>query len=594
MKKPRQSKHQPDQVKEYLKCKGWELKLEGQNFKVQICVFCGNSKSNFEVHKDRGMYKCWACGAEGSFFRLKKHLGDAHIDAVTIAQLSPEDEEPVKQEDLDQLTKNAERAASRIWKRQDALQYLKNRGFNEESIQHFKLGCVRKDGGDLWITIPHLMNGKCMNLKYRNISGGALKWKQEKAGKRILYNVDALEQYDEIVITEGELKAVALWQVGIKNVIGLPQGVETFKPEFIDQLMKMKKIYLVMDSDIAGQKGAEKLGIRLGIERTYNVVIDDGKDPDEYLFEKGHTVEEFKALMKRAKLMDVRNIVSLQDAFRQLGEQLLTQDKDSFDGYQTPWPNVNQIIKGLRKGELIVLSSPPKYGKSTMALNISYHLAKDENVPVLFMCMEMGPDRLARKLTSMETSVADENISFGDVMAAKFEMRGKPFYLPERVRTEDPEKIFETIRACHKRYGIEFLVFDNLHFLCRQVDKLREQVGVVVQNFKLLAEELHIPVLLIVHPRKLKGKGPMTSDDLRESAAIHADADMVIILHRKRLTAISEDDNYDDDGDDARGILSEETSIIVDANRYGADGTTKLLFLGEKSKFVEMHEERRE
>jgi KaiC/GvpD/RAD55 family RecA-like ATPase/5S rRNA maturation endonuclease (ribonuclease M5) len=416
-------------------------------------------------------------------------------------------------------------------------------------------------------------------------------WKQEANSEKVLFNHDAVFKYDELILTEGELKTAALWQMGFQNTVSLTGGIDTFHPEWVDLLDRAKKIYLVMDSDSAGQRGAEKIAMRLGPERCFNICLKEAKDPDEYFFTHNHTADDFRLLMKKARKIDVRNIVSASMALSMLREEVEIQDVDAFEGLQTPWEPVNKLLKGMRAGDLIVLSAAPKMGKTTLALNIADYQAKDLNNPVLLFCLEMSSKRIARKLVQLSMNVEDDEINCDPslITFAQDKYRSKPLYLVDLVKRDlEIKDIFEDLKACYRRYGLKLIIFDNLHFLVRTSFHLREAVGEVSQGFKLLAEELQIPIILIVHPRKLKNNKQMTSDDFKESGAIHADADQIIILHRKRL------DNLDSDGDSdledlsdqqAEAILSPEVQVIIDASRFTQGGKTALYFEGGKSKF---------
>jgi replicative DNA helicase/5S rRNA maturation endonuclease (ribonuclease M5) len=579
----KESKRRPHEIKAYLDGKGWVINQEGENWKIETCIFCGNTRSNLEVHVDRGYYKCWACDASGSFYDLKKSQGDV---GFSVRQF--EEAPSLKNEEVEQLTQIADAYHNRLFQRPVGLDYIRSRGFDDHTIKHFKLGCQNK-GGQYWLTIPHIVGEKVVNIKYRSIPPAEKRWRQEDKARKILFNQNALEMFDEIILTEGELKTVALWQMGFQNTVSLTGGVQNFRPEWVDQLQKMKKIYLCLDSDSAGQKGAEKLAMRLGPDRCYNIVLKDAKDPDEWFFEKGHTPQEFSHLIKQAKLVDIKNIISVNQAMARLQEEIQLEEVDTYQGLMTQWDSVNQLTKGFKPGELIILSAPPKYGKTTFALNIvNYHVHM--NNPCLFFCMEMSALRLARKLTCLATNINDEEMDITDVTMARRKYRGKPLFLPDNVKVADPEEIFESMRAAYRRYGLKLIVFDNLHFLVRSVNNLREQIGQVSQGFKLLAEELQIPIILIVHPRKLNKKRAMEAEDFKESASIHADCDQIIMLHRTRKNV--EDINDDDPDGEKDHILSPETTVIVDASRFSEGGVTKLHYDGAKSKFIQMGKRR--
>lgn len=600
--KKRESKLRPQEVLAYIESKGWSYREDdkGENYKVQDCIFCGNGSYNFEIQKDRGFYKTWCCGEGGSFYELRESQGDSKIRISKAVEEEPNfkgkgKEGKVKAVDTSALTESALKFHEKISLRAEAMQYLKGRGFKEETINHFKLGCQKKND-QFWITIPHFIKDQAVNIKYRSMPPEK-KWRQEEGSKKILFNQDVLADFDEIIITEGELKTIALHQVGIKNSVSLTGGVQNIQPHWVDALDKMKKIYVCLDSDEAGQKGAEALAMRLGPERCYNIKLEDAKDPDEWLFQRKHTAEEFRELCRRAKRFDVKNIVSISDAFKELEIELLSGDVDASEGLKTPWDSVNRILGGFRPGQLIVLAAPPKVGKTTFALQISIYQASINN-PVLFFCLEMNAKAIAKKTIQQFQNTRDEDIDIDDIANTRYQMRRYPIFLPSFVqRGITAEDCFDAIKLAYRRYGLKMVVFDNLHFLVRTADKQREEIGQVSQQFKLLAEELKIPIILIVHPRKLNKNRAMTADDIKESGSIHADADQVIFLHRKRnkVDDMKSDDDDPEADDDEKGFIMEpQTDVICDASRFSKGGKATLFYEGHLSKYLTMEEKNKE
>jgi replicative DNA helicase len=143
------------------------------------------------------------------------------------------------------------------------------------------------------------------------------------------------------------------------------------------------------------------------------------------------------------------------------------------------------------------------------------------------------------------------------------------------------------IRESIKRYDLKFVVFDNIHFLVRSVSNVNEELGQAVQGFKLLAEEMEIPIMAIAQPRKrdLGGRDEiMRAEDIKYSNAVHADCDQMIILYRKRVASKAKEI----DGPVfavKTEALDPVTLVRVEAHRYGAGGETLLYFHGEYSRF---------
>jgi len=141
----------------------------------------------------------------------------------------------------------------------------------------------------------------------------------------------------------------------------------------------------------------------------------------------------------------------------------------------------------------------------------------------------------------------------------------------------DIEKVKNTVYESSRRYGIGFLVFDHLHFLCRSINNATTEIGVVVREFKNLAEDEGIPIFLVVHPRKVAEGQVPTQNDLRDSGLIPADADFVLILHRER--------GMDEETMEER--FKPECLVRIEKARYSRAGDSWLRFEGGQSRFTE-------
>jgi replicative DNA helicase len=346
---------------------------------------------------------------------------------------------------------------------------------------------------------------------------------------------------------------------------------------------------IVYDSDEKGQKGARSLAKRFGYNRCYNVELPEGQDVNDF-FNNGHDIFDFQKLVQEAHKFDLPGVISINTAIDLLQRENSLNEAES--GLLTPWDNVNRIIKGFNPGDLIILSAPPKTGKTTWALNISTDSAFYGN-PILFYCLEMRAERLVKKI--IQSHYRRENLSDEDIRSAGKSFTGLPLYFAYSFKKQKLEDVLNLIREAIKRYDLKFVVFDNLHFLIRSISNVNEELGQAVQGFKLLAEEMEIPIMAIAQPRKrdLSGRDEvMRAEDIKYSNAIHADCDQMIILHRKRVASKAKE--VDSDGFTAKTeALDPVTLVRVEAHRYGAGGETLLYFHGEYSRFDVLEGNRR-
>lgn len=557
----------------YIQSKGWEFKQQSGQLILKTCPFCGDEKWHFYITPDEaGPYFCHKCNEKGNLWTLKKHLGDIQPPSIRPAFQKPVFKKPQQDQ--------AEKYHKALSGNQKAIAYLKDRGITQESVDRFKLGLYRGSGTS-WLAIPHYQNKELANIKFRSLPPAKKTFKRISGCKSILFNVDALHVQKEIYVTEGELDAITLLQAGIENVVSGTTGAGSFDPEWIDQLKTVGKLYICYDADEAGQKGARSLAKRLGYNRCFNIELPENQDINDY-FRNGHDIFEFQKIVNQAHQFDLSGVVSTDTAIDLLQREK-SSNKDG-SGLLTPWKNVNRLIKGFEPGDLIVLSAPPKTGKTSWALNIACDLAF-YGEPVLFYCLEMRPERLIKK--AIESQYRIENLSSEDIERARSEFAGLPLYLAHAFKKQKLDDVLNLIREAIKRYDLRFVVFDNLHFLIRSVSNVNEELGQAVQGFKLLAEEMEIPIMAIAQPRK-KDAGArdeiMRADDIKYSNAIHADCDQMILLHRKRVASRAHEI---ESGEFVakQEALDPVTLVRIEAHRYGSGGEALLYFHGEYSRF---------
>ena len=311
--------------------------------------------------------------------------------------------------------------------------------------------------------------------------------------------------------------------------------------------------------------------------RCWNIAL-PCKDVNDFFLQ--HTREEFDQLIQQAAQFNLPGVIDVRAALDLLqGEE--TKENES-KGLQTPWENVNRIIHGWKPGDLVIVTALPKTGKTTWMLDITRHLTLGW-VPVLFFCLEMRPERLMRKVIQAQYRVKHPGLN--EIRNARMLFEETPFYFGYFYKHHKTEDILGLIREAVQRYGIQFIVFDNLHLLCR-TDRVNEQIAQATLAFKLLAEEMEVPVVLIAQPRKRENSTTeiMSAEDVRYSSAVHSDCDQMIILHRNRTASKARDINSQ------KFIAREEsmdpvTLVRVEAHRYGSGGETLLYYNGAFSRF---------
>ncbi|OPY85703.1 MAG: Replicative DNA helicase [Syntrophorhabdus sp. PtaU1.Bin153] len=547
---------------------------------VVDCPYCGKS-NHLYIDPQKGVYYCHKCGERGGWSKLRKQLGapgDARVPGSAPTVIVPAS--PAKL----QYRHPSDGYTSGCRKRllgpsgTSVINYLYERKISLDAIHHFGLGLENRDGKE-WLVIPYMKNGEPVNIKYRTLPPSAKEFRRWRDGESILFHRDCLKTLkddDPVIIAEGETDCLTLFSAGFHSVVATSIGAGGIKPEWIDELERFSTIYIAYDSDDAGRKGAKELAMRLGDDRCRNVQLPAGIDDVNDFFMKGGTREEFESLIGNAKPLDVENILDIEQAFKRLIDSY--NDEQDGAGILPPWNNVAKLTGAFEPGDLIILSATPKTGKTTLALNISLNISK-KGLPTLLYCLEMRPERLVKKTMQIQGWKREDELTPDAMVNLYRQLDEVPLYFGYNYRKCTLDIVVETIRKGVRRYGFKFVVFDNLHFLARDISHQTQEVGMISKTFKLLAEELQIPIMLIAQPRKVDDNQVMGMNDLKDSSSIGADADMVIVLYRKKTK--------NNDGT-AETSFDPTTLVRVDASRFKSGGEALLYYDGARAVFKEL------
>jgi replicative DNA helicase len=255
--------------------------------------------------------------------------------------------------------------------------------------------------------------------------------------------------------------------------------------------------------------------------------------------------------------------------------------------------DLDRVITGLNRSDLILLAARPGMGKTSFALNIARYASLTAKKTVAFFSLEMTKEQLASRLISTEALVqgtklrtgklSDEEwvriVSAGDVLS-KCE-----FYLDDT-----PGITVAEIKSKLRRLkNIDLVVIDYLQLMTsgRRIDNRVQEVSEITRNLKILAKEINVPVICLSQLNRAaesrQDHRPMLSD-LRESGSIEQDADIILFLYREGYYAKS----GESEDDAPAGPATDENSgeCIVAKNRHGETTTVKLHWQGEFMRFT--------
>lgn len=269
-------------------------------------------------------------------------------------------------------------------------------------------------------------------------------------------------------------------------------------------------------------------------------------------------------------------------------ERLHKQER-KLGGLSTGYASLDRKIDGLHAGDFVVLASRPGLGKTTLAVNIAANVATIEQKRALIFSMEMQGRQVALRVIAGLGRVPMQRLrggalqdeDWGHAVGARAKARLDLIELDESGGLS-PMDVRARSRRATARGNVGLIVVDYLQLM--QIPGFREnrnnEVSKITRSLKTLAKELQVPIIALsqlTRESEKEDRRPRSSD-LRDSGGIESDADVVLLIYRKKV------------GDSlATGVGAAE--IIVGKQRQGSDGTIRLNYFGECCRFEQMSEQ---
>jgi replicative DNA helicase len=286
-------------------------------------------------------------------------------------------------------------------------------------------------------------------------------------------------------------------------------------------------------------------------------------------------------------------------------------------GLSTGLIDLDQKLGGLHPSDLLILAARPSMGKSALAVNIAFDVARKyawEPQPdgsrktvsggvVAFFQLEMSAEQLAMRMLAEVSGVSGDRLRKGEIDAVEFgrvrdaalEIQEAPLYI-DATGGITMAKLAARARRLKRMHGLDLIVVDYLQLVTigegSRVDNRVQEVSAITQGLKTLAKELAVPVIALAQlSRQVENredKKPQLSD-LRESGSIEQDADCVMFIYREEYylsrteprEGTPEHLTWQENMDQVAGLAE----VIIGKQRHGPIGTVKLSFNSDLTKF---------
>ena len=302
-----------------------------------------------------------------------------------------------------------------------------------------------------------------------------------------------------------------------------------------------------------------------------------------------------QALFRVSQQSQKQEFLSMKDALSTAFDRIdeLHKNRGEMRGVPTGFPDVDTILSGLQKSDLIILAARPSVGKTSLALDIARAAAAQYNVPTGIFSLEMSSDQLVDRMIAAEGDVdlwrlrtgnlhdEDNDNDFERINEAMGRLNDAPIYIDD-ASSANIMTMRTMARRLQAQHNLGLIIIDYLQLMeGRSTDNRVQEISEISRGLKTLAKELNIPIIALSQlSRAVESRTDQRPklSDLRESGSIEQDADVVMFLYRE--------DRVKPDTEN-KGIAE----LIIAKHRNGPVGMAKLFFKEECASYrsLEQH-----
>jgi len=329
---------------------------------------------------------------------------------------------------------------------------------------------------------------------------------------------------------------------------------------------------------------------RRGLIRASTKILRDAYESPDPINELMDRAEQaiFDIAQGRQEVEPQRYGECVNEAYRLLDAR--HEDGVTLTGLDTGFHELNDMLSGLQKSELVIIAGRPSMGKTAIALNLIQQISFNGKQPSAIFSLEMSKQQLTERLLSSTSGVDAQRMKRNMLTADEFRRLQEaisigadaPFYIDD-----SPGMTIMQLRAKARRLAsrkdIKGVFVDYMQLMsCPGAENRQQEVSQISRQLKALAKELAIPVIALAQlNRNSEGRRdnrPLLSD-LRESGSIEQDADVVMLLHREEY--YHKDEAWRNENPQKLGVAE----IIIAKQRNGPTGTIELVWRPEVGRF---------
>lgn len=405
--------------------------------------------------------------------------------------------------------------------------FLAARKISAETIARYKL-CA---DGDNVLVFPSLREGTLRHLKYRSVR--EKKFWSSAGTERCLFGWQGLDpRVRAVILVEGEMDCLAMAEYGLQ-CLSIPfGGGKGDKQDWIENewehLERFDTIYLAIDQDITGHTTVHELVERLGRHRC-KIVRLPGKDANQCLME-GIPKEAILKLIREARTLDPQELRNAREFTQKVVDRFYPKDL-SQQGFLMPWTSLaDKFI--FAWGATTIIAGYAGHGKSELAGQITLDALR-QNHRCCVASFEFKADKWLYRQVRQATGMPQPEVP---LIESTMEWLGDSLWAIDIYGTHKVDRMLETFRYAHQRYGVKVFVIDNFSKLGIADDDLAGQKRAInlITEFSV---EHNAHTILVHHLRKEEtdfAAHGMSKLSLKGSSSLGDMADNIFLCWRNR------------------------------------------------------------
>jgi replicative DNA helicase len=267
-------------------------------------------------------------------------------------------------------------------------------------------------------------------------------------------------------------------------------------------------------------------------------------------------------------------------------EEIKTKiNEEQINGLKTSFKDLDSILQGFQKSDLIIIAGRPSMGKTAFSLNLGKKIVEKYDLPLIIFSLEMSRQQIIYRFISTDCQINSNRLKTNKMTSEEWKKLSEsmlklsklPIFIDDNpnLTLSDIRLKLRKVFSEKKKTGVIIIDYLQLMKISFNMENRVQEISYLTRNLKILAKEFEVPILVLSQlSRSVESrlnKRPMLSD-LRESGSIEQDADIVIMLYRE---------DYYTDKLSANNI----TEFIIAKHRNGPVGTARLLFNPECTSF---------